>query len=84
MRMEDGIHENTGFAYHGFSGLQELLHRKNLLIEFYLLRASGLNQARKLLAKAAALPDQKRLLMAIASGKTSSQFSIRRSQFEDY
>jgi len=28
-RMEEGIHENTGFAYHGFSGLQRMLHRKN-------------------------------------------------------
>ena len=68
-RMEDGAHENAGFAYHGFSGLQEILHRKNQLIEFYRLR--GLNQAKKLLVKAAALSDQKRLLMAIASGKAS-------------
>jgi hypothetical protein len=67
--MEDGAHENAGFAYHGFSGLQEILHRKNQLIEFYRLR--GLNQARKLLVKAAALSDQKRLLMAIASGRAS-------------
>ena len=33
--MEDGIHENTGFAYHGFSSLQEMLHQKNQSIEFY-------------------------------------------------
>ena len=68
-QMEEGIHENAGFAYHGFSGLQWMLHRKNQQIEFYQLR--GLNQARKLLAKATALSDQKRLLMAIASGKAS-------------
>ena len=68
-RMEDGIHENAGFAYYGFSGLQEILRRKNQLIEFYRLR--GLNQAKKLLVKAAALSDQKRLLMAIASGRAS-------------
>ena len=68
-RIEDGIHENTGFAYHGFSGLQEMLCRKNQAIEFYQL--CGLNQARKLLTKATALSDQKRLLMAIASGKAS-------------
>ena len=67
--MEDGVHKNAGFAYHGFSGLQEMLHRKNQLIEFYRLR--GFNQAKKLLIKAAALSDQKRLLMAIASGKVS-------------
>ena len=68
-RIEGGIHENAGFAYHGFSGLQEILRRKNQLIEFYRLR--GLNQAKKLLVKAAALSDQKRLLMAIASGRAS-------------
>jgi hypothetical protein len=67
--MEDGAHENTGFAYHRFSGLQEMLHRKKQLIEFYQLR--GLNQAKKLLVKAAALSDQKCLLMAIASGRVS-------------
>lgn len=66
-RIEEGIHENTGFAYHGFNSLQQMLHQKNQSIEFYRLR--GLNQARKLLAKATALSDQKRLLMAIASGK---------------
>ena len=27
--IEDGVHENTGFAYHGFSGLQEMLRCKN-------------------------------------------------------
>ena len=69
MWMEDGTHENTRFSYHGFSGLQEMLHHKNLLIEFY--RLWGLNQAKKLLAKAAALSDQKRLLMEIVSGKAS-------------
>jgi hypothetical protein len=69
MRMEDGIHENAGFAYHGFSGLQEILRRKSQQTEFY--RLHGLNQARKLLAKATALSDQKRLVMAIASGRAS-------------
>jgi hypothetical protein len=68
-RIENGIHERTGFAYYGFSGLQETHYRKNRMIEFYRLR--GLNQAKKLLAKATALSDQKRLIMAIASGKIS-------------
>jgi len=27
--IENGSHERTGFAYHGFSGLQDMLHRKN-------------------------------------------------------
>jgi len=68
-QIEDGVHENARFAYHGFSGLQEMLRRKNQTIEFYWLHR--LNQARKLLTKATALSDQKRLLMAIASGKAS-------------
>jgi hypothetical protein len=67
-RMENGIHENTGFAYHGFGGLQQMLHRKNQRIKFYKLR--GLNQVRKLLGKAAALSEQKQLLMAISSRET--------------
>jgi hypothetical protein len=67
--MKEGAHENVGFMYHGFSSLQQMLHRKNCSIEFYQLH--GLNQARKLLTKATALSDQKCLLMAIASRKTS-------------
>ena len=46
-----------------------MLHHKNQLIKFYQLH--GLNQAKKLLVKAAVLSDQKRLLMAIASGRVS-------------
>jgi len=65
--IEEGIHEKTGFAYHGFNCLQQMLHQKNQSIKFY--RLQGLNQARKLLMKATALSDQKRLLMAIANGK---------------
>ena len=68
-RMDEGVHDNAPFVYHGFSGLKELLQRKNQLIEFH--RLHGLNQARKLLSKAAALSDNKRLLMAIASGKVN-------------
>ena len=67
-RIKDGVHENTPFAYFGFSGLQEILQRKKQQVEFYRLR--GLNQARQLLGKAVALSESKRLLMAIASGKT--------------
>ena len=67
-RIKDGVHENTPFAYLGFSGLQEMLRRKNQQVEFYRLR--GLNQAKQLLGKAVALSENRRLLMAIASGKT--------------
>jgi hypothetical protein len=67
-QIRNGIHENTKFAYYGFGGLHEILQRKNQRIEFYRLR--GLNQAKQLLGKAVALSENKRLLMAIASGKT--------------
>ena len=65
-RLEEGVHPNAPFAYHGVSSLQELLQRKNTKIKFHRFR--GLNQARKLLGKATALTEQKRLLMAISSG----------------
>jgi hypothetical protein len=68
-RLEEGVNENLAFSYHSFRGLIEMLHRKNCQIEFYRLR--GLNQARKLLSRTTALSDQKRLLMAIASGKVN-------------
>ena len=68
-RLEEGVNEKLAFAYHSFHGLIEMLHRKNRQIEFYWLR--GLNQARKLLSKTTALSNQKRLLMAIASGKVN-------------
>ena len=67
--LEEGVSENLAFAYHGFRGLIEMLHRKNHQIEFHRLR--GLNQARKLLYRTTALSDQKRLLIAIASGKVN-------------
>ncbi|KAF8176089.1 hypothetical protein BJ912DRAFT_1033585 [Pholiota molesta] len=67
-RLNNGVHQNSTFAYHGISGLHEMLRRKNAQIEFYSLRS--LNQARKLLGKMTALSDQKRLLMAISSGET--------------
>lgn len=65
-RLEEGVHPNAPFAYYGVSNLQELIQQKNAKIEFHRLR--GLNQARKLLGKATALTEQKRLLMAISSG----------------
>ena len=68
-RLAEGVHENANFAYHGFSGLQEMLHQKNQQINFY--RPRGLNQAKKLLSKATALSEQKRLVTAIASGKVN-------------
>lgn len=67
-RIEDGVHENSGFAYYGFSGLHNMLNHKNQWIEFYQLR--GLIQARKLLGRVVVLADNMCLLMAISSGQT--------------
>ena len=51
------------------SGIQGMLHQKNQQIDFY--RFCGLNQAKKLLSKATALTEQKRLVTAIMSGKAN-------------
>ncbi len=56
-RMKEGVHTNSPHVYYGFSSLQELIQRKDHQIEFYRFR--GLNQAKKLLRRAAALSDQK-------------------------
>jgi len=68
-RMDDGVSENAGYAYYGFSALSEVLRRRTQQLRISELR--GLNQAKKLLSKATVLFDQKRLLMAIASGEVS-------------
>ncbi|KDR67270.1 hypothetical protein GALMADRAFT_47197, partial [Galerina marginata CBS 339.88] len=68
-RIKLGVHENATFAYHGFGGLHDLLHKKTMQIKFHRFRS--LNQAKKLLSKATALSHQKRLIMAIASGKVN-------------
>ena len=68
-RIDEGIHENAGYAYYGFSVLSEVLHRRTQQLRISELR--GITQAKKLLSKATVLSDQKRLLMAIASGKAN-------------
>lgn len=68
-RINEGVHENAGYAYYGFSALSEVLRRRTQQLRISELR--GLNQAKKLLSKATVLSDQKRLLMAIASGKVN-------------
>ena len=60
-RMNEGVHENAGYAYYGFSALSEVLHQRTQQLRISELRA--LNQAKKLLSRATALSDQKRLLM---------------------
>lgn len=66
-RLKDGAHSNTTLRWYGFNELHEKVREKNQQIDFYRLR--GLNQAKKLLGKAAALSYEKRLVMAIASGE---------------
>ncbi|KAF8815932.1 hypothetical protein BYT27DRAFT_7230107 [Phlegmacium glaucopus] len=66
-RIQHSVHKNANFAYHSFSGLLDLLQKKNQQINFH--RFHGLNQAKKLLSKATALSHQKQLLMVITSGK---------------
>ena len=68
-RIDEGVNENAGYAYYGFSALSEVLRRRTKQLRISELR--GLNQAKKLLSKATVLSDQKRLLLAIASGKVS-------------
>ena len=68
-RIDEGVHENAGYAYYGFSALSEVLRRRTQQLRISELR--GLNQAKQLLSKARVLSDQKRLLMAIASGKVN-------------
>ena len=55
--MDEGIHENAGYAYYGFSALSEVLHRRTQQLRISELR--GLNEAKKLLSKATVLSDQK-------------------------
>src|SRR5271168_3223795 len=40
-QIKHGIHENAKFAYYGFSGLIELLHRKLKQINFYRFNLIG-------------------------------------------
>ncbi|KAJ7927902.1 hypothetical protein B0H13DRAFT_2552011 [Mycena leptocephala] len=65
-RAEHGIPENANYAYYSFSGLTELIRRKNQRIQE--LRLQGLNTARKILVHAKSLSDYKRLVRAIGSG----------------
>ncbi|KAF7371921.1 hypothetical protein MVEN_00049800 [Mycena venus] len=65
-RAEHGIPESANYAYYSFSGLTELIRRKNQHIQE--LRLKGLNTARKLVAQARSLSDYKRMVRAIGSG----------------
>ncbi|KAG6847748.1 hypothetical protein H0H93_006221 [Arthromyces matolae] len=66
-RMENGVHENLQYPYHGFATLIEVVNRKNARINHLELR--GLNQSRKLLVSARTLSYHKRFQISIASGE---------------
>ncbi|KAJ7671994.1 hypothetical protein B0H17DRAFT_1335340 [Mycena rosella] len=65
-RAKDGVHENANFAYHGVSGLIQILRRKNQRIQE--LRLHGLSAASKVITQARSLSDYKRLFKAVGSG----------------
>jgi hypothetical protein len=75
-RINDGVHKSAPLAYHGIGGLLNLMRLQDIDKEFYRLR--GLNQTRKLLGKATALSDHKRLLIAMASGKVARLDAVLR------
>jgi hypothetical protein len=68
-RLQNGVHPNSPYSYHGAGGLHEVLHLQTDKIAF--LQLYGLNQTRALLGKATALSDYKRLVSAIASGNVA-------------
>jgi hypothetical protein len=64
--LQNGVHSNSPYSYHGAGSLHKVLHQQADKIAF--LELHGLNQTRALLGKATALSDYKRLVKAIASG----------------
>ncbi|PBK90076.1 hypothetical protein ARMGADRAFT_1032672 [Armillaria gallica] len=60
-----GIHKNSTFAYHGFGGMIDIVHRKDRQINA--LKLIHLNLERKLLGRATALEDYKRLMYEAAA-----------------
>ncbi|KAJ7867655.1 hypothetical protein B0H13DRAFT_1636065, partial [Mycena leptocephala] len=65
-RAKYGVNEKANYAYHSFSGLVEVIQRKNKRIEE--LRMRGLNAARHIAVQARTLSDHKRFVRAIGSG----------------
>jgi len=66
-RIQDGVKTCSPFAYHGTSGMIDLLRRKTR--EISALKLSRLNVARKLIRKATAISLYKEMVMAIGSGE---------------
>ncbi|KAF8058599.1 hypothetical protein FPV67DRAFT_1565461 [Lyophyllum atratum] len=66
-RMRNGVHENARLVFHGVGGLITINRQKQGLVKA--LRLKRLNDARKLVGKAAALENYKRWVLAVGSGK---------------
>ncbi|KAF7798238.1 hypothetical protein EIP86_009455, partial [Pleurotus ostreatoroseus] len=64
-RAISGTHENAPWQYHSAGSLTVLLSRK--IAQIHTLRLTKLNTTRKLLVRARALDEHKRLVMAVAS-----------------
>ncbi|KAG6884373.1 hypothetical protein C0992_006446, partial [Termitomyces sp. T32_za158] len=67
LRIDAGVHENSHFVYHGIGGLVKIVRQKAGQVKA--LQLKRLNDARRLVGKAAALEDYKQFIMAIGSGK---------------
>ncbi|KAJ7834825.1 hypothetical protein B0H13DRAFT_2240173 [Mycena leptocephala] len=77
-RAKYGVKENANYAYHPFSGLVDVIRRKNKRIEE--LRVRGLNAAKRIAVQARALSDHKRFVQAIGSGKVENVDRVVRVQ----
>ncbi|KAJ6449137.1 hypothetical protein C8R45DRAFT_947588 [Mycena sanguinolenta] len=64
------VPESANYAYHSFSGLTELVRRKNRQIQALCL--TKLNSTRKLLSRELCLSDHKRMVCVIASGQVQN------------
>lgn len=65
-RIQQGVHENSPFAYHGHAGMAEINRRKSRQIDAMRLRA--LNTNRQLMGKEGALDEYKKFVVAIGDG----------------
>ncbi len=65
-QIQKGVHENSVLAYQGFSGIIDIVHQKDRQINA--LNLIHLNLERKLLGRATALEDYKRLVWQIGNG----------------
>ena len=66
-RIEMGVHENSHLAYHSIGGLVTLVRQKHG--ELKALQLRKLNDARKLVQKAAAMDNLKQWVMEVGSGR---------------